>query len=70
MTSITLPRPSRKDNLANIVISNLYSIGPSVADIGERKTKEKEAEREYQGTDSGTYPTRLEGCARPAIWWS
>ena len=48
-------------NLANVVISNLYNIGPSVAGIGgERETKEKEAEREYQGTDSGTYPTRLE----------
>ena len=40
MASITLPRPSRKGNLANVVISNLYNIGPSVAGIG-RETKEK-----------------------------
>ena len=41
MASITLPRPSRKGNLANVVISNLYNIGPSVAGIGGRENKGK-----------------------------
>ena len=50
MASITLPRPSRKGNLANVVISNLLSSNPTYG----KKTKEKEREREYQGT----YPAR------------
>ena len=75
VASITLPRSSRKGNLANIVISNLSKrIGPMVADKGEDKRGRK-AERKYQGTNSGTYLARLElGCARraiyrQAIWW-
>ena len=51
MASITLPRPSRKGNLANVVILNLFSsIGPSVADIGGERQKKEKAEREYRGT--------------------
>jgi hypothetical protein len=40
--SITLPRPSRKGNLANVVTPIPVKIGPSVAEKGGRKRKEKE----------------------------
>jgi hypothetical protein len=39
--SITLPRPSRKDNLANIVAPIPVKIGSTVAQKGERKRKKK-----------------------------
>jgi hypothetical protein len=42
MRSITLSRPGRKGNLANIVASKPVKIGPSVAKKGGRKRKEKE----------------------------
>jgi hypothetical protein len=38
----TLPRPSRKGNLANIVAPIPVKIGPMVAEKGGRKTEEKE----------------------------
>jgi hypothetical protein len=38
----TLPRPSRKGNLANVVAPIPVKIGPSVAKKGGRKRKEKE----------------------------
>jgi hypothetical protein len=41
MASITLPRPSRKDNLANVVAPIPVKIGPMVAEKGGRKRKEK-----------------------------
>jgi hypothetical protein len=43
MTSITLPRPSRKDNLANVVTPIPVKIGPTVAEKkeGERKKEKK-----------------------------
>jgi hypothetical protein len=45
MTSITLPRPSQKGNLANVVAPIPVKIGPSVAEQGGRKRKEKEEKR-------------------------
>jgi hypothetical protein len=41
MASITLPRPSRKGNLANIVAPIPMKIGPTVAERGGRKREEK-----------------------------
>jgi hypothetical protein len=41
MASITLPRPSRKGNLANVVAPIPVKIGPMVAEKGGRKRKEK-----------------------------
>jgi hypothetical protein len=42
MASTTLPRPSRKGNLANVVAPITVKIGPSVSEKGGRKRKEKE----------------------------
>jgi hypothetical protein len=53
MASITLPRPSRKGNLANVVDPIPMKIGPSVAEKGGRKRKEKKKNvGEYRGTYS------------------
>jgi hypothetical protein len=53
MASITLPRPSQKGNLANVVAPIPMKIGPSVAEKGGRKRKEKKKnEGEYRGTYS------------------
>jgi hypothetical protein len=41
MASITLPRPSQKGNLANVIAPIPMKIGPSVAKKGGRKRKEK-----------------------------
>jgi hypothetical protein len=41
MASITLPRPSRKGNLANVVAPIPVKIGPTIAEIGGIKRKEK-----------------------------
>jgi hypothetical protein len=41
MASITLPRPSRKGNLANVVAPIPVKIGPTVAKKGGRKRKKK-----------------------------
>jgi hypothetical protein len=38
----TLPRPSRKGNLPNVVAPIPVKIGPSVAEQGGRKREEKE----------------------------
>jgi hypothetical protein len=51
MASITLPRPSQKGNLANVIAPIPVKIGPSVAEKGGRKRKEKK-EGEYRGTYS------------------
>jgi hypothetical protein len=45
MASITLPRPSRRGNLANVVTTIPVKIGPMVAEKGGRKRKEKEENR-------------------------
>jgi hypothetical protein len=55
MASITLPRPSRKGNLANIVAPTPVKIvGPMVAEQAgrKRKRKKKKNEGEYRGTYS------------------
>jgi hypothetical protein len=42
----TLPRPSRKGNLANVVAPKpVNSVGPMVAEQGGRKRKKKEKKR-------------------------
>jgi hypothetical protein len=49
----TLPRPSRKGNLANIVAPiPMNSVGPKVAEQGGRKRKREKNEDEYRGTYS------------------
>jgi hypothetical protein len=45
MASITLPRPSRKGNLANVVAPIPVNIGPTVAEKVGRTRKEKEEKR-------------------------
>jgi hypothetical protein len=45
MASITLPRPSQKGNLANVVAPIPVKIGPSGAEKEGRKRKEKEEKR-------------------------
>jgi hypothetical protein len=53
MASITLPRPSRKGNLANVVaLKPVKIVGPMVAEQGGRKRKRKKNEDGYQGTYS------------------
>jgi hypothetical protein len=50
MASITLPRPSRKGNLANVVAPLPVNIvGPMVAEQGGRKIERKKNEGEYRG---------------------
>jgi hypothetical protein len=47
----TLPRPSRKGNLANVGAPIPVNIvGPMVAEQGGRKRKRKKNEGEYRGT--------------------
>jgi hypothetical protein len=41
----TLPRPSRKGNLANVIAPIPMKIGPTVAENGGGKRKEKEEKR-------------------------
>jgi hypothetical protein len=48
----TLPRPSQKGNLANVVASIPVKIGPSVAKKGRKKEKGKKNEGEYRSTYS------------------
>jgi hypothetical protein len=49
----TLPRPSRKGNLANVVAPIPVKIRPMIAKKGGRKRKEKgKKEGEYRGTYS------------------
>jgi hypothetical protein len=45
MASITLPRPSRKGNLADVVAPIPMKIGPSVAEKRRKKEKGKEKKR-------------------------
>jgi hypothetical protein len=50
----TLPRPSQKGNLANVIAPIPAKIGPAVAEKGggKRKEKEEKNEGEYRGTYS------------------
>jgi hypothetical protein len=45
MAFITLPRPSQKGNLANVVAAIPVKIGPTVAEKGGIKREEKEEKR-------------------------
>jgi hypothetical protein len=45
IASTTLPRPSRKGNLANIVAPIHVKIRPTIAEKGGRKRKDKEEKR-------------------------
>jgi hypothetical protein len=50
MASITLPRPSRKGNLANVVAPiPIKIVGPMVAEQGGRKRKREKNVGEYRG---------------------
>ena len=60
MASITLPRPSRKGNLANVVILYLSKSGHRLPTKGRKKKRKGKGESKYQGTNSGTYLARLE----------
>jgi hypothetical protein len=48
----TLPRPSRKGNLANVVAPIPVKIGPSVAEKEGERERKKKNEGEYRGTYS------------------
>jgi hypothetical protein len=67
MASITLPRPSQKGNLANVVTPIPVKIGPSVAEKeGEREREKKKNKGEYRGTysrdwNSAVLAYRLDG---------
>jgi hypothetical protein len=53
MASKTLPRPSRKGNIANVVAPiPVKSVGPKVAEQGGRKRKREKNEGEYRGAYS------------------
>jgi hypothetical protein len=41
----TLPRPSQKGNLANVIAPIPVKIGPTIAEKGGRKRKEKKEKR-------------------------
>jgi hypothetical protein len=60
MASITLPRPSRKGNLANIVAPIPVKIGPMVAEKGGRKRKR---EKTRVSTEARTRETRIQLCS-------
>jgi hypothetical protein len=60
MASTTLPRPSRKGNLANIVILYLSKSGHRLPTKERKHKRKRKGESKYQGTNSGTYLARLE----------
>jgi hypothetical protein len=62
MASITLPRPSRKGNLANVVAPIPVKIGPSVAEKGGRKRKEKRRKTRVS-TEARTRETEIQLCS-------
>jgi hypothetical protein len=53
MASITLPRPSRKGNLANVVAPIPVKIGPPVAE--KKREKEKRKKKKNEGEYRGMY---------------
>jgi hypothetical protein len=64
MASITLPRPSRKGNLANVVAPIPVKIGPTVAEKGGRKRKEKKKKRKTRvSTEARTRETGIQLCS-------
>jgi hypothetical protein len=62
MASITLPRPSQKGNLANVVAPIPVKIGQTVAEKGGRKRKEKE-EQTRVSTEARTRETGIQLCS-------
>jgi hypothetical protein len=61
MVSITLPRPSRKGNLANVVAPiPVNNIGPKVAEQGGRKRKGKKTR---VSTEARTRETGIQLCS-------
>jgi hypothetical protein len=60
MASITLPRPSRKGNLANVVAPIPVKIGPTVAEQGGRKRK---GEKMRVSTETRTRETGIQLCS-------
>ena len=62
MASITLPRPSRKGNLANVVTSKPVKVGPRVADKrGRRDKRKREARVSIMARTCETRPAVLAG---------
>jgi hypothetical protein len=62
MASITLPRPSRKDNLANVVAPIPVKIGPTVAE--KKREKEKGKRRKMRvSTETRTRETGIQLCS-------
>jgi hypothetical protein len=57
----TLPRPSRKGNLANIVAPIPVKIGPKVAEQGGRKRKREKKTR--VSTEARTRETGIQLCS-------
>jgi hypothetical protein len=62
MSSLTLPRPSQKGNLANIVAPIPMKIGPMVAKKGGRKRKEKRRKMRVS-TEARTRETGIQLCS-------
>jgi hypothetical protein len=62
MASITLPRPSRKGSLANVVAPIPVKIGPTVAKKGGRKRKEKRRKTRVS-TEARTRETGIQLCS-------
>jgi hypothetical protein len=62
MASITLPRLRRKGNLANVVAPIPVKIGPTVAEKGERKRKEKRRKTRVS-TEAHTRETGIQLCS-------
>jgi hypothetical protein len=61
MASITLPRPSRKGNLANVVASiPVNSVGPMVAEQGGRK---RQGKKTRVSTEARTRETGIQLCS-------
>jgi hypothetical protein len=61
MASITLPRPSRKGNLANVVAPiPVKIVGPMVAEQGGRKRKRKKMR---VSTEARTRETGIQLCS-------
>jgi hypothetical protein len=62
MASLTLPRPSRKGNLANVVAPIPVKIGPMVAK--KRREKEKGKRRKTRvSTEARTCETGIQLCS-------
>jgi hypothetical protein len=63
MASITLPRPSQKGNLANIVAPIPVKIGPTVAEKRREKEKGKKRRKKRVSTEARTRETGIQLCS-------